>query len=196
MNVYEKLQKARFELAKMDLPKSGFNKFGNFKYYELQDICPAIDNICNDLKLCYVTVFEQTEAKMKIINCEKPEEQIEFSTPLAWAELKGGQRITNIGATHTFCRRYLFLLAFNITEGDVLDALSAEDREAPKPKKVTTKKEVKNDADEKNKLIEKIKANAQNESIKRAIMGAITRENAKSFNDLSLESLKEIAKEL
>ena len=184
MNVYEKLQKVRYEMAKIELPKSGFNKFGNFKYYELQDICPTIDSLFSENKITYVINFYQTEAKLTVINIEQPEETIDFVTPIAWAELKGGQRITNIGATHTFCRRYLFLLALNITEGDVLDSLSPEQREVPEPK-------VDNEKEDK---IAIIKMRAKNN--KELIIEAMKNAKVSKLEDLSVGVLDELVKAL
>ena len=45
MNVFEKLQNCRVELQKMNLKKTGENKFAGFKYYELADILPSINEL-------------------------------------------------------------------------------------------------------------------------------------------------------
>ena len=45
MNIYEKMQKAKVDLQKEDLKKTGENKFSNYKYYELGDFMPAINKI-------------------------------------------------------------------------------------------------------------------------------------------------------
>lgn len=188
MNIYEKLQLARVDLGKLDLPKSGFNSFGKFKYYELSDLCPSIDDICLKYKMTHVVDFTQTEAKLTLINCETPEETVSVSSPLSWADLKGGQKITNVGATHTFFRRYLLLLAFNVTEGDVIDSLSAEDRQAPEP--------VKPKDTEREKLLAEIQLKMKdNPAIKDKLLATIKNTGAKSTSDLTVESLKSVLAE-
>ena len=44
-NVYGKLSKIRLELQNRQLKKSGQNKFAGFKYYELGDILPTINEL-------------------------------------------------------------------------------------------------------------------------------------------------------
>jgi len=44
-NVYWKLSKIRLELQNRQLKKSGQNKFAGFKYYELGDILPTINEL-------------------------------------------------------------------------------------------------------------------------------------------------------
>ena len=51
MNLYEKLQKCRVELQNQNLKKSGYNKFAGFKYFELGDFLPAINELFNRHKL-------------------------------------------------------------------------------------------------------------------------------------------------
>jgi hypothetical protein len=51
------------------------------------------------------------------------------------------QSIQNLGATHTYIRRYLYLLAMNVLENDVVDA--AEPKAAQTPVKAPPKAESK-----------------------------------------------------
>ena len=44
-NIYEKLQECRVELQKMNLKKTGENKFAGFKYYELADFLPTVNEL-------------------------------------------------------------------------------------------------------------------------------------------------------
>ena len=52
MTIYQKLQKARIALQNTKLKKSGHNRFAGFKYFELGDILPHINNIFDDLTCC------------------------------------------------------------------------------------------------------------------------------------------------
>ena len=127
MNVFEKLQKARVELQNKGLNKSGNNKFAGYTYFELADFLPTINQLCLDLKLMTQTSFTSEIATLKIINAEKPDEVIEFTSPMAAAQLKGCHEIQNLGAVETYQRRYLLVTAFEIVENDALDHLNGKD---------------------------------------------------------------------
>ena len=127
MNVYEKLQKARVELQNKGLNKSGNNKFAGYTYFELADFLPTINQLCLELRLMTQTSFTSDMATLKIINAEKPEEIVEFTSPMAAAQLKGCHEIQNLGAVETYQRRYLLVTAFEIVENDALDPLNGKD---------------------------------------------------------------------
>lgn len=125
--MYEKLQKARVELQNKGLNKSGNNKFAGYTYFELADFLPTINQLCLDLKLMTQTSFTSDLATLKVINAEKPDEIIEFTSPMATAQLKGCHEIQNLGAVETYQRRYLLVTAFEIVENDALDPLNGKD---------------------------------------------------------------------
>jgi hypothetical protein len=55
---------------------------------------------------------------------------------MAEAQLKGCHPVQNLGATQTYLRRYLYVLALEIVEHDALDATTGS--EAPKSSKPVT----------------------------------------------------------
>lgn len=122
MNVYEKLQKARLDLQSKEMTKSGHNKFAGYKYFELGDFLPEINRLFAELKLCSTVSFGKELAELKIVNAEKPEEVITFTSPMADANLKGCHPIQNLGAVETYSRRYLYVTALEIVEHDTVDA--------------------------------------------------------------------------
>ena len=128
MNIYEKLQQARLILQNTELKKSGLNKFAGFNYYELKDFIPEVNKIFLDMKLFSKVTFDNDFAKLEIINIEKPEETILFTSPFVMANVKGAQDIQNLGATQTYQRRYLYLVALEITENDVIDSLDQKEQ--------------------------------------------------------------------
>lgn len=130
MNIYEKLQKCRVELQNKGLSKTGNNKFANYTYFELSDFLPTINQMCLDHKLMTQTSFTNELATLKIINAEAPEEVIEFTSPMASAQLKGCHDIQNLGAVETYQRRYLLVTAFEIVENDALDPTNGKDDKA------------------------------------------------------------------
>lgn len=133
MNVFEKLQTARIQLQSTKMKKSGNNKFAGYQYFELGDFLPEINKLFAELKLCSVVSFGKDLAELKVINIEKPEEVVTFTSPMADANLKGCHPIQNLGAVETYNRRYLYVSALEIVEHDALD--SAPPVEAPKASK-------------------------------------------------------------
>jgi len=119
--VYEKLQQARIKLQNTALKKSGYNKFAEYKYFELGDFLPAIQSIFFDLKLCPVVSFGAELATLRIIDTENGG-CITFTSPMAQANLKGCHPIQNLGAVETYSRRYLYVTALEIVEHDAIDS--------------------------------------------------------------------------
>lgn len=136
LNIYQKLQKCRIELQKSDLKKSGENKFSHYTYFELSDFLPKVNELMDEYNITAIFNFTLEEAKLTIINTEKTDEVIVFSTPVTIAELKGCYAIQSIGATQTYSRRYLYIMAFEIAEGDALDNVEADEELVFKGKKI------------------------------------------------------------
>jgi hypothetical protein len=129
MNVYEKLQSARVKLQNTTIKKSGKNKYANFEYFELSDFLPHVNEIFNEHKLTSVFNITSEVATLEVINSEKPEEKISFCSPLVNADVKGAIGIQQLGATHTYFRRYMYLIALEIVEHDMVDALPQSGKE-------------------------------------------------------------------
>lgn len=127
MNIYQKLQNARVKLQSTSLKKSGNNKFAGYDYFELGDFLPAINQIMKEEGLSSFINFSADIAVLTLVNCDKPEEQVQFTSPMATAQLKGCHDVQNLGAVQTYLRRYLYVNAFEIVEHDALDATLGSD---------------------------------------------------------------------
>lgn len=136
MTVYKKLQAARLQLVNSGIKKTGHNTYGGWFYYELGDFIPTVHKIFDEVGLCGVVSFGDT-ATLTVYDAEG-EGKIEFSTPIIYAEAAKGQPIQLLGSTHTYLRRYLWLLAMEIVEADSVDATKQEEKS--EPVKVTPKK--------------------------------------------------------
>jgi hypothetical protein len=137
MNVYQKLNEARTRFHQAKLRKSGHNKFAGYSYFELSDfVVPALQ-IFNEIGLCSTISFDRDYASMKIINVDKPEEVIVFTSPMSDANLKGCHPVQNLGAVETYTRRYLWVTALEIVEHDALDASEPIKEERPKASKIS-----------------------------------------------------------
>ena len=133
MNIYEKLNAARLQIAEKGLSKTGNNTFAGFKYFELSEILPVVNKVNNELKLFSAFSFLRDTATLEIVNAEKPEEKVTFSFAYSpdGAKLKACHQIQNEGAVQTYIKRYLYQNAYEIAEADQLDAFVGRDE--PKP---------------------------------------------------------------
>jgi len=145
MSVYKKLQEARVILHKTQLNKSGKNKFAGFSYFELADFIPQITEIFNKLGLCGIVSFTAETAYLTVHETEG-DGFVTFTSPLVMAENAKGQAIQSLGSTHTYFRRYLWLMCMEIIENDVIDAVDQVEpikKVEPKPAPVQVKAEPK-----------------------------------------------------
>lgn len=149
MNVRQKLAKARLYFLNRKVAKTGKNMHLEFKYFELEDIVPVAIRIFANVGLTSFTNFNGETATMTILNADDPDEDgITFTLP--YRENKPiisnqGKEVTNpmqaLGASTTYLRRYLWMMALDITEPDEVDASlgsddlnGGEDTPAPAPK--------------------------------------------------------------
>jgi hypothetical protein len=129
MSVHKKLMAARVKLQSIDMKKSGMNKFAGYSYFELGDFIPHVQTIFNELGLCGVVSFSTEYAQLCITDTED-NSVIVVTSPMAEANLKGAHPIQNLGAVLSYQRRYLWMAALELVEGDAID--SAPPVEAPK----------------------------------------------------------------
>lgn len=135
LNIFQKIQKARVELQKRDIKKTGLNKYSNYKYFELGDFLPHINEICDELGLYTEFKYGEEEAFLYVIDSDNPDIKREWRTPVKIPALKGCSDIQAIGGSQTFARRYLYMMAFEIAETDVIDGGAIdEDAELGKQK--------------------------------------------------------------
>ena len=124
MNVFEKLNKARVMFQEANVKKSGQNEYAGYTYFELNDILPICNEICNEIKAVCVLNFTETVATLQFIDCEKTDDVITFTSPMSEATLKGCHKVQNLGAVETYIKRYLYQNCFEIAENDALDSQS------------------------------------------------------------------------
>ena len=123
LNVYQKLLKARATFLGSEVTKSGKNMHLAFKYFELDDIVPIATKIFEEIGLISLVSFEDEKAIMRILNTENPDECVTFATPLLQlSENKGTNAVQAFGATVTYYRRYLYMIALDICEPDEIDS--------------------------------------------------------------------------
>lgn len=121
MSVYKKLMDVRIAFNQLELKKSGHNKFAQYKYFELGDFLPQAQILFHEHGLCGVVSFGKELAVLRIIDIED-NSNIEISSPMAEANLKGCHPIQNLGAVETYTRRYLWVAALELVEHDAIDS--------------------------------------------------------------------------
>ena len=129
MNVLQKLAMARLEFLEANIEKSGKNIKLEFKYFELSDIIPTAIKIFAKVGLVTNIVFDDGKAIMTVWNTDNMEERgLEFKVPYKEAAQilnRDGKEVTNqiqaLGATITYLRRYLWMMALDIVEHDEID---------------------------------------------------------------------------
>ena len=142
MNVYQKLIEARSQFLNDGVEKSGKNMNVGFKYFELTDIVPSVTKIFKELGLIAIDKFTNETAYMTIVNCDAPEETIEFEAPfnqISPIVSNAGKQVTNemqaLGSSITYMRRYLYMIAMDIVENDEIEPQITNDTPAEAPKK-------------------------------------------------------------
>lgn len=126
LNLYQKIAKVKGEMAKAKLPKTGYNSYTKFNYFQLDDFEPVLEKLCSDYGIVTFFNFSPDSASMIVIDSDNPEQSISVMSPVAITG-KTGNAMQDIGAMQTYARRYLFMSFFGITESDTLDAVLGKD---------------------------------------------------------------------
>lgn len=153
-NLNESIINIRVKLQNAKLKKSGKNKFAGFDYFELADFLPKLNELMLEEKVNDKFNIESDEAVLTLIKGEETQVYkmpfVLFDTPInkkynkeldEYVDVKSMQDIQYLGALNTYYKRYLYLNAFGITDGEVIDSMNNE--EMTTETKTTTKKQVK-----------------------------------------------------
>ena len=152
MNLNESIIKIRVELQNAKLKKSGKNKFAGFDYFELADFLPKLNELMlseglndrfyikDDLAILEIQKGDEVNIyTMPFVMFETPTNRREDKSTGEVYEVKSMQDIQYLGALNTYYKRYLYLNAFGITDGEIIDSMNnAEIKPEPKatPKQI------------------------------------------------------------
>ena len=120
---YQELQEVRFELSKASLKKTGKNNYQGFEYFELKDFLPTATDLFKKHDLTPVFNVELSPEGIEYAILDvfyKGSEKITFKAPTA--RPNGKNPIQDLGAMITYMRRYLYLMALDIVENDIVDS--------------------------------------------------------------------------
>lgn len=142
-NLNESIIEIRCELQAKNLKKSGKNKFAGFDYFELSDFLPTLNELMRKYKINDIFTIKDGIASLTLVLGEEKQEYtmpfVIFDTPLTFKKDKNGnyvkdkngdyvqvpsmQDIQYLGALNTYYKRYLYLNAFGITDGEIIDSM-------------------------------------------------------------------------
>ena len=207
ISLNESIIKIRVKLQSYNLKKSGKNEFARFEYFELADFLPKLNELMEEEGINDIFTINENVAKLTLIKGEESQEYTlpfyRFETPLNfkkdkngnfmkddngnYLEVKSMQDIQYLGALNTYYKRYLYLNAFGITDGEIIDSMDNSELEDNK-KVVKTKEELKIQKSQ----IEIISRFYKEENLEKLLKN----NNLKKLEDMSLVKAIEICKEL
>ena len=126
----------RVSLQNAKLKKSGKNKFAGFDYFELSDFLPKLNELMLAEDVNDIYYIKDGDAVLELCKGEEMNRYtmpfVMFETPTnlkvdkdtgETREVKTMQDIQYLGALNTYYKRYLYLNAFGITDGEVIDSM-------------------------------------------------------------------------
>ena len=131
MELNEAIINIRVELQNSKLKQSGKNKFAGFTYFELSDFLPKLNVLMLKYKVNDHISINKDFAELTLhLGTEKQTYTIPFIIFETPKNKQGGdsmQHIQYLGALNTYYKRYLYLNAFGITDGEVIDSIDNND---------------------------------------------------------------------
>ena len=172
MNLNESIINVRVKLQNAKLKKSGKNKSAGFDYFELADFLPKLNELMLEEKMNDRFYIKDGYA---ILELQKDKEINQYTMPFIMFEtptyrrenrdtgevydVKSMQDIQYLGALNTYYKRYLYLNAFGITDGEVIDSMNNDEITPKKREAKATESQLnlinKLDINIKNKILEK-----------------------------------------
>lgn len=126
-NLNESIIKIRVDLQNSKIKKSGKNKFAGFDYFELADFLPRLNELMLEEGINDNFKITNEVASLTLIKGEEKQEYtmpfVLFKTPLNKSGQPSMQDIQYLGALNTYYKRYLYLNAFGITDGEIIDSM-------------------------------------------------------------------------
>lgn len=146
LSTMKRLQIARAAVQESGLKKTGFNQFSNYYYFQLEDFLPNATRVFKEVGLTPVFTLQHSDsesgisrdyAELTIYNSDNPDDHpLSFQCPYADAN-NSKNPVQNLGSTITYLRRYLYMMALDLSETDIIDSTSGspEDHSSENAKK-------------------------------------------------------------
>lgn len=109
------------ELSEANIKASGDNRYSDYTYLELSDFMPTLLKLMEKYEVYTIFDFGNDDrAILQLCNCSGSG-VITTGIKLVDIKLKACNDMQNIGAVHTYARRYLYMAMFDIVEADILN---------------------------------------------------------------------------
>lgn len=192
-NIYKKLNEIQIKLK---APKSQFNKFGNYKYRNCEDILEALKPLLNEFKtvislkdeIVFIEGRFYVKATVTLIDSETGEA---FSTS-AFAreeETKKGQDGSQItGSSSSYARKYALNGLFAIDDTKDSDSTNTHGKEEVK----TDEEKKQAFLNSKEGMIEKLKESLSSDKLKKVLSAY----NVNELWEMTTEQLKEACEKI
>ena len=151
-----KLQLMRCKVLEANPRKTGYNPYGKFNYFKLNDFLPIANQIMKEMGMwSEFSIRMVGDVEYAVLNICDTNQQITFMLPTAEAN-NSQNPIQNAGSKNTYMKRYCWMNALELEEDDTVDAATG----SPEDKKVNlaTKFQVDKLSQYKDKLINEFKA--------------------------------------
>lgn len=157
----ESIIEIRVKLQNAKLKKSGKNKFAGFDYFELSDFLPKLNELMQEegmndrfsiinnndgtmtASLLLIKGEENQVYTMPFVMFDTPTNRREDRDTGEIYEVKSMQDIQYLGALNTYYKRYLYLNAFGITDGEIIDSMNNEENVGNKKERKITEGQLK-----------------------------------------------------
>lgn len=131
MNIYKKIATIKKELTELGLKQSGKNDYSDFTYFEKGDFMPSLlllqekYGVDDTIKISRI----KDQCLLILTNTDDSNDFKEIEIPYEEAQMlaKGGapsktDNIQRLGATISYLTRYLYLIGYNLTDKDMVEA--------------------------------------------------------------------------
>jgi hypothetical protein len=126
MSLHKSISTIRVEIQRRSLKKSGKNNHAGFAYFELSDFLPTLNELMLSEGVNDVVSFTDNATLTLVKDDEREVYSIPFThfqTPTTKNGSPMMQDVQYLGAMITYYKRYLYMSAFGITDGEVIDAM-------------------------------------------------------------------------
>lgn len=127
IKLQKKIKRGRTWFQKQKIKKTGRNNFHNYSYYELRDISPYHDEMCNQLNIDadLNMKHEGGWASLDVVDLDQSDDQVVKQFWTRVPILSSGnptQEMQQEGGIETYAKRYLLIQLWNINEADPIEA--------------------------------------------------------------------------
>lgn len=144
-NLYQKLAEIRKNIS---VKKKGHNSFGNYDYYQIDDIYAEAKKLFYDYNI--FTIFSLTyngetnhyRAILVIIDGDSPESKFSMVIDSPLNDLKSGTASQKIGSNNTYQSKYLYMDLLMLDDGSADPDLKNKHETNPKRPNYTNTKKV------------------------------------------------------